>query len=52
MVAKLRDRGILCRVGAVINITPPLIVQPDHIERIVEALDSAIGEFERELGGS
>jgi adenosylmethionine-8-amino-7-oxononanoate aminotransferase len=50
MVAKLRERGLLCRVGAVINITPPLILGHAELERIVEALDSAIEAFEHEVG--
>ena len=47
---KLRDRGLLCRAGAAINLAPPLVANREDVDEIVDIVDATIGEVEHELG--
>jgi adenosylmethionine-8-amino-7-oxononanoate aminotransferase len=47
---RLRDRGLLCRAGAAINLAPPLVVNREDVDEIVEIVDATLGEVEQELG--
>ena len=46
----LRDAGILARAGASIAIAPPLVINREEIDALVDMLDQAIGRLERDLG--
>jgi 4-aminobutyrate aminotransferase-like enzyme len=39
------------RYGNVIRWIPPLVVEPEHIERAIQVLDRAIERALREIGG-
>ena len=46
----LRDAGLLARAGASIAVAPPLTINREEVDGLVEMLDQAIGGLERELG--
>ncbi|MBM3140250.1 MAG: aspartate aminotransferase family protein [Chloroflexi bacterium] len=46
----LREQGILARAGAAISIAPPLVINREEVDQVVDALDQAIGQLERDLG--
>jgi adenosylmethionine-8-amino-7-oxononanoate aminotransferase len=46
----LMDEGVFVRVWDVIHVAPPFVVTEAEIDRIVAALDVAIGKFEAEIG--
>jgi len=46
----LQDRGLLTRAAAVISLSPPLCINEDEVDRIVEILDGAIGDMEKQFG--
>jgi adenosylmethionine-8-amino-7-oxononanoate aminotransferase len=46
----LRDQGLLARAGASISIAPPLVINREEVDNLVDALDQAIGQLERDLG--
>jgi adenosylmethionine-8-amino-7-oxononanoate aminotransferase len=45
----LREEGILARAGASIAVAPPLIINGEEVDEMVDALDRAIGRLESEL---
>jgi len=49
LTRKLRARGLLTRAGNTINIAPPLVVNREEIDTIVDIIDDALTEFEAEL---
>ncbi len=49
LTPKLLKRGVLTRAGEIIQIAPPLTIEKADIDRVVGALDEAIGELEREI---
>lgn len=49
LTPKLLKRGVLTRAGEIIQIAPPLTIEKADIDRVIEALDEAIGELEREI---
>jgi adenosylmethionine-8-amino-7-oxononanoate aminotransferase len=46
----LRRRGLLTRAGTVINLCPPLCINADEVQQIVDIVGSAIGDMEMEHG--
>lgn len=46
---KLRQRGILTRVGNLIYVAPPLVINREEVDTIVDAIDDTLTEFESEL---
>jgi len=48
-VVKARERGFLinCTADKVLRFVPPLIVEPQHINRLIEALDEILSEAEK-----
>ncbi len=50
LVRKFRDRGLLTRAGNYVYIAPPLVINREEVDAIIDILDEAIGEFESELG--
>ncbi len=46
VVERLLDKGIICGPAGprVLRFVPPLIIEQTHIDRVVSALDSALGE--------
>jgi 4-aminobutyrate aminotransferase-like enzyme len=49
LTKKLRARGLLTRAGNLVNIAPPLVVNREEIDTIVDIIDDALTEFEAEL---
>ena len=47
---KFRRHGLILQPSHVINVTPPLCVTRDEIDRIAGAIDLVLGETEAELG--
>ena len=45
----LREQGILSRAGSSIAVAPPLIINREEVDNLVDALDHAIGQLERDL---
>ena len=49
--SKVHQRNIVSfRAGVVISICPPLSINSDEIDFIVDAIDGALDELEAELG--
>jgi adenosylmethionine-8-amino-7-oxononanoate aminotransferase len=46
----LREHGLLSRGGASIQVAPPLVINREEVDEIVDALDQTVGDLERELG--
>ena len=46
----LNEQGLLARSGASISIAPPLIINREEVDRLVDMIDQAVGNLERELG--
>ena len=46
----LKEQGLLMRAGASLSIAPPLIINREEIDALVDGIDVAIGNLERELG--
>jgi len=46
----LREHGILSRGGASIQVAPPLVINREEVDALVDGLDQAIGDLEQELG--
>jgi len=46
---KLLERGLLTRAGGAINLAPPLVLNREEADEIVEIIDDALTEVEREL---
>jgi adenosylmethionine-8-amino-7-oxononanoate aminotransferase len=46
----LRDEGILARAGASISVAPPLIINGEQVDEMVESIDRTITRLEAELG--
>jgi adenosylmethionine-8-amino-7-oxononanoate aminotransferase len=46
----LLEAGILSRAGASIQVAPPLVINREEIDALVDGLDQAIGGLETELG--
>jgi adenosylmethionine-8-amino-7-oxononanoate aminotransferase len=51
LVRKFRDRGLLTRAGNYVYIAPPLVINREEADAVVDVLDEAISEFESELSG-
>ncbi len=50
MTHQLLDAGILSRAGASIQVAPPLTINREEVDSLVEGLSQAIGGVEAELG--
>ena len=48
----LRDEGVLTRVGAVLDLAPPLCVSCEQVDWLVKVVDRVLTRFERETSGS
>lgn len=48
--ALLLDRGLLTHVTHIIELSPPLCITRDEIDRMVEILDDSLTAFERQYG--
>jgi adenosylmethionine-8-amino-7-oxononanoate aminotransferase len=46
----LLEAGILSRAGASIEVAPPLVINREEVDALVDGLDQAIGGLETELG--
>jgi len=46
----LLEAGILSRAGASIQVAPPLVINREEVDALVDGLDQAIGGLETELG--
>ncbi|HJM89745.1 MAG TPA: aspartate aminotransferase family protein [Dehalococcoidia bacterium] len=46
----LKDQGLLMRSGASISVAPPLVINREEVDAIVDGIDVAVGNLERELG--
>jgi adenosylmethionine-8-amino-7-oxononanoate aminotransferase len=46
----LLENGILSRAGASVQVAPPLVINREEVDSLVDGLDQAIGGLERELG--
>ena len=49
LTAKLRDRGLLTRAGNMIFVAPPLVINREEADTVVDIIDDALTEFEDEL---
>ena len=45
----LKQQGILARAGAAISIAPPLVINREEVDAIIDGLDQAIGQLEQDL---
>ena len=45
----LQEQGLLARAGASISIAPPLVINREQVDELVDMLDQAIGRLERDL---
>ncbi|MDA0352636.1 MAG: aspartate aminotransferase family protein [Chloroflexi bacterium] len=50
LTRQLLDAGILCRAGTSIQVAPPLVINREEIDSLVDGLSQAIGGLEAELG--
>jgi len=50
MTAQLLNAGILSRAGASIQVAPPLVINREEVDSLVDGLSQAIGGVEAELG--
>jgi len=46
----MRQHGLLARAGSSIAVAPPLVINREEADNLVDGLDQVIGELERELG--
>ena len=46
----MRQHGLLARAGSSIAVAPPLVINREEADNIVDGLDQVIGDLERELG--
>ncbi len=46
----MREHGLLTRAGASIQVAPPLVINREEADNLVDGLDQVIGDLERELG--
>ena len=46
----LKEQGLLMRAGAALSIAPPLVINREEVDSLVDGIDAAIGKLERELG--
>jgi adenosylmethionine-8-amino-7-oxononanoate aminotransferase len=46
----LKEQGLLARAGASISVAPPLVINREEVDALVDGIDVAIGNLERELG--
>jgi adenosylmethionine-8-amino-7-oxononanoate aminotransferase len=49
LTMKLRERGLLTRAGNMIFVAPPLIINREEADTVVDIIDDALTEFEGEL---
>ena len=45
----LKQQGILARAGAAISIAPPLVINREEVDALIDGLDQAIGQLEADL---
>ena len=50
MTALLREEGILARGGATIPIAPPLVINREEADNLIDGIDRAITHLEADLG--
>ncbi len=50
MTALLKEQGVLARAGATIPIAPPLVINAEEADELIDIMDRAIGNLERDLG--
>jgi 4-aminobutyrate aminotransferase-like enzyme len=46
----MREHGLLARAGASIQVAPPLVINREEADNLVDGLDQVIGDLEQELG--
>ncbi len=46
----LAEQGLLARAGSSIAVAPPLVINREQVDELVDMLDGAIGNLEREFG--
>ena len=46
----MREHGLLARAGSSIQVAPPLVINREEADNLVDGLDQVIGDLERELG--
>ncbi|MEE8421688.1 MAG: aminotransferase class III-fold pyridoxal phosphate-dependent enzyme, partial [Dehalococcoidia bacterium] len=46
----MKEQGLLARAGASISVAPPLVINREEVDALVDGIDVAIGNLERELG--
>ena len=49
MPVLLQEQGMLARAGASISIAPPLVINREQVDELVDMLDQAIGRLEHDL---
>ena len=49
MTRNLQDEGILCRAGASIQVAPPLVINREEADNLVDGIDRAITRLEADL---
>jgi adenosylmethionine-8-amino-7-oxononanoate aminotransferase len=49
LTGKLRERGLLTRAGNMIFVAPPLVINREEADTVVDIIDEALTEFEGEL---
>jgi len=51
IIVRAKERGLLVKtMGAALEIAPPLIIEKDDIDQVLEILDQCIGEEEKAMG--
>ena len=46
----LLSRKLMTRAASIISLSPPLCINADEVDRVVEIVDSAIGDMEKKFG--
>lgn len=46
----LREHGLLSRGGSSIQVAPPLVINREEVDELVDALDQTVGDVERHFG--
>ena len=45
----LLSRKLMSRAASIISLSPPLCINADEVDQVVEIVDSAIGDMEKNL---
>ena len=46
----IRERGLLTRANSIINLCPPLVINAEEVDMIVDAVDGALSDMEQAHG--